>query len=471
MWCLLLACFFLHAQTNVLPIIKLEDFASGLDNPVDMEHAGDAFFYVVEQPGTIKVLNASGEVISVFLDISGRVMSTGFEQGLLGIAFDPQYATNGFFYVHYTNTAGNSQFSRFSRNPMNPMNALADSEVPLLEDDDPYENHNGGQMKFGPDGYLYFTIGDGGNAGDPMNNAQDITTILGKLMRIDPNMDGTYSIPGDNPYAGVPGARPEIWATGLRNPWRFSFDKLTGDLWIPDVGQDEWEEVNYVSGTGSGANYGWSCMEALHPFKTDCDNNGTPFTSPIAEYGHTPDPNLDCLGSITGGYIYRGSAYSNMYGKYIYNDFCTGVMRTTYWNGSNWTTAELGNFQPFAYSSFGEDINGELYLVNKTDGEIYRITDESIPVGLPDDIKNEFSFTLSPNPNPGKFSIQFESDKSANAKINILDMLGRNMLSNEKEIVPGINQWSFTADDFAAGRYVFRLQTPTSVSAVQFVIH
>ena len=509
----LLCTVLIKAQTNILPEISLVPFATGLAQPVGIEHAGDARLFILEKVGRIRILDTNGKFKSQFLNITDRVLSSGFEQGLLGIAFDPDYEDNGYFYVHYTNLDGNSRFSRFSVNPNNPDKAKANSEVIFLEDEDPFANHNSGQMKFGPDGYLYFTIGDGGSGGDPFNNAQDGTILLGKLMRIDPQDDGSYDIPPSNPFAGPDAFFDEIWASGLRNPWRFTFDKLTGDLWIPDVGQNLWEEVNMTPASSTGGeNYGWSCMEGTHFFKADCDNNGIPFQAPIAEYAHDDVSGFPCSGSITGGYVYRGDQYPNMYGKYFYTDFCTGVIRTTYWDGSAWVTAVLGNFTPFAYSTFGEDIDGELYLADQTSGNIYRFTDgASAPMAQRKDevttyvdrpginihvkgdaltdhdevIKEEIYqntvriqktslsdqvVLLSPNPNHGQFIVQVDAPEDALYSINVRDITGKVILTEEKEAHAGTNEWNFHSPQFVDGVYVIQLRSDAGTSVMKFVV-
>ncbi|HEX5112148.1 MAG TPA: PQQ-dependent sugar dehydrogenase [Saprospiraceae bacterium] len=460
---------FLYSQTNILPEIVLEPFIDGLDNPVGIEHAGDSRLFVLEQPGRVLLYNNSGELVSIFLDITDRVYAEGFEQGLLGIAFDPNYATNGYFYVHYTNLEENNQFSRFSVNPGDDNHAIPGSEIMFLEDDDPFENHNSGQMKFGPDSMLYFTLGDGGDAGDPMNNAQNMGTIMGKLLRIDPNPNGTYSIPFDNPFAEEPNSRGEIWASGLRNPWRFSFDRLTGELWIPDVGQDNWEEVNIQPAESlGGENYGWSCNEGSYFFKSDCDDNGIEFTDPIAEYAHSTDTSLLCAGSITGGYVYRGSIYPNMFGKYIYNDFCTGVMRTTYWNGSSYVTAELGQYIPFAYSTFGEDINGELLLADKISGVIYKVTDQST-TAIEEASLMEGRFFLTPSPNDGNYGIRFYTQFPQDYVINLYDYTGRKVREDKRESISGYNEWDFTNPGLNTGQYFIQLKSETGSTVLSFM--
>ena len=473
---LLFTALLARTQTDVLPTIALEPFSSGFSSPVGIEHAGDSRLFVVEQTGKIRIVDANGNHKSHFLNLTDKIQATGFEQGLLGLAFDPDYADNGYFYVHYTNLEGNNQFSRFSVNPRNPNKALPSSEVMFLEDDDPFGNHNSGQMKFGPDGYLYFALGDGGSGGDPFNNAQNIGSIMGKLMRVDPNEDGSYSIPEDNPYVGVEGAMEEIWATGLRNPWRFTFDLETGDLWIPDVGQNAWEEINFTpASTAGGVNYGWSCREGLHFFKADCDDNGTAFTDPIAEYAHDENPEFFCSGSVTGGYVYRGETYPDMYGKYFYVDFCTGALYTTYWDGVAWVTAALDPLTPFAYSTFGEDINGELYIADKTGGAIYRFTDGgAVPFAInPDDVNAvatiDYSLSVYPNPNDGAFSITFEGRTDAAYHVDILDFTGRTVYSESRNALKGENDWDFAGLRLSTGYYTLRMLTPDGITVTNFI--
>jgi glucose/arabinose dehydrogenase len=240
--------------------IELEQFATGFTNPIEIVHAGDSRLFVVEQGGIIRILNADGSVNpNPFLNISNLV-STGSEQGLLGLAFHPDYDDNGYFYVNYTNTAGHTVVARYSVNPTDPSLADATSQLPLLTINQPYENHNGGCLRFGPDGYLYIATGDGGSGGDPENRAQNLETLLGKILRIDVDNGNPYVVPATNPFMGVGGA-DEIWAYGLRNPWKFSFNRNNGDLWIADVGQNAVEEINKVVSNPGGLNYGWRCYE------------------------------------------------------------------------------------------------------------------------------------------------------------------------------------------------------------------
>lgn len=346
------------------------EVASGLRSPTDLSSAPDdsGRLFFLEQPGVIRIYKAGALLPTPFLDISDKVKSSGNEQGLLGIAFHPDFAQNGFFYVHYTGLQGigDSVISRFQVTADNPDQADPQSEKVLLTVGQPYENHNGGQLAFGPDGYLYIGLGDGGSANDPRGNGSSLETLLGKILRIDVNSGDPYAIPADNPFANG-GGRPEIWAYGLRNPWRFSFDSATGDLWIADVGQNQWEEINFLaSGSPGGAHFGWNFFEGTHPFK----GNPPPdvqLLSPIYEYQHSEG----C--SVTGGYAYRGKDLPEFFGIYLFGDFCSGRIWGSLRDGSgNFQTQELFS-SGFSITSFGEDRNGEIYLMDRPSGTVYRL--------------------------------------------------------------------------------------------------
>jgi glucose/arabinose dehydrogenase len=304
-----------------------------------------------------------------FLDISALVSCCG-ERGLIGLAFHPRYATNGLFYVNYTNTAGDVVIARYAASS-DPNRAQLPG-APLLTVPKPAPNHNGGQLAFGPDGYLYIGVGDGGGAGDVDNNAQNLGSLLGKILRIDVDGPPPYGIPAANPFVGMVGARAEIWAYGLRNPWRFSFDRLTGDLFIGDVGQNAWEEIDFQPASSPGGeNYGWRRMEGTHCFNplTDC-NNGM-LMLPIIEYPHGATP-AEC--SVTGGYRYRGAAVPDWAGHYVFGDLCSGRIRAATPNGATWTINHIFDTS-FQITTFGEDETGELYVAryHETDGAVYRI--------------------------------------------------------------------------------------------------
>ena len=297
--------------------INLELYGSGFLNPVNVKHAGDDRLFVVERAGYIKILNNDGTINTLdFLDIDARVSDNGNEQGLLAMAFHPNYISNGFFYVNYINNSGDTVISRFTRS--SPGLADPNSEVILLTIDQPFINHNGGDMHFGPnDGYLYFSIGDGGSGGDPGNRAQNLNLLLGKVLRIDVDgtSNGNYGIPASNPFVGNPSALDEIWAYGLRNPWKFSFDRSNGDMWIADVGQTSREEINRVPASSTGGeNYGWKCFEGNTVFSTMTECNTITHQPPVAEYVYGGNP-FRC--AITGGYRYRGTIQTGLQDLYF----------------------------------------------------------------------------------------------------------------------------------------------------------
>ena len=345
-----------------------KELLSGLKKPTDLAEIpdGSGLLVVAEQVGTIRVVKKNGELLSnAFIDLTDRVGAQSTEQGLLGLAFHPQYAENGYFFVNYTDRSGNTVVARFSGNLGTP-SADPASEKILLQVKQPYPNHNGGGVVFGPDGYLYLSLGDGGSGGDPQNRAQSLTTLLGKILRIDVNQGDPYAIPQDNPFANG-GGLPEIWAYGLRNPWRFSFDRATGDLFIADVGQNLYEEINYVPvGSPVGLNFGWNFREGLHGYKGTAPG-GAQFVDPIWEYGH----DQGC--SVTGGLVYRGSAAPQLQGTYVYTDYCTGkiwglsVDADGKW--SNQVLSEMGA----SISGFGLDQAGELYVLEHNEGKVMRL--------------------------------------------------------------------------------------------------
>jgi len=363
---LLLVSLSLQAQ----PIIDLQDYATGFQQPIAIRHAGDDRLFIVQQNGIIRIINGTGQTLATpFLNIDPRVLSGG-EQGLLGLDFHPQFPDSNYFYVNYTNNSGDTRVSRFSVTA-NPNIADPDSEVILLTIDQPFPNHNGGDIHFGPDGYLYIGMGDGGSGGDPGNRAQNPTLLLGKMLRIDVDNGAPYAIPATNPFAGSTAVANEIWALGLRNPWRFSFDRLTGDLWIGDVGQDAWEEVDFQPASSPGGeNYGWRCYEGNASYNLNgCGPVGN-YTRPVAVYANSS--NVGC--SITGGYVYRGSQYPDLYGHYLYTDYCSGRIWSLTPDGEGeWNNQQLLDGPNSNLTTFGEDVNGELYLAGIGNGIIYKI--------------------------------------------------------------------------------------------------
>lgn len=370
---LLLVSVFLGGAIYAQPSLQLEVFASGFSLPVDIAHAGDGRLFIVEKAGRIRIIDSDGSILpQPFLDIDARVNSLASERGLLGLAFHPDYTDNGYFFVNYTNNSGDTRISRFSVSAGNANQADPNSERILLEVDQPFNNHNAGDLNFGPDGYLYIGLGDGGSADDPGNRAQNRQNLLGKMLRIDVDNGDPYSIPEDNPFAFDDFTLDEIWAIGLRNPWRFSFDRLTGALWIADVGQNRWEEVNYQPpGSPGGQNYGWRCYEGSAAFNlSGCQSSGE-YTFPVQTYSNSNS--VGC--SITGGYVYRGVQYPDMYGYYIYTDYCSGRFWSIAPDGQGgWRNAELANLDNTEFVSFGEDNQGELYVAAISDGIIYKLT-------------------------------------------------------------------------------------------------
>lgn len=360
--------------------ITLTRIASGLSRPVYVTFApGDrSRLFIIEKPGLIRIVQNGSLLATPFLDITALVNDGGNEQGLLGMAFDPDYQESGIFYVSYTGGSG-AGYSRIARYRVTSDPNVADpgSAQTVLTLTQPYTNHNGGQINFGPDGYLYIGFGDGGQGDDPLNAGQRLDTWLAKLLRIDVS-SLTYTVPPDNPFVGVSGALPEIWDLGLRNPWRWTFDRLTNDLWIGDVGQNVWEEVNLEpAGSAGGYNYGWKCREGAHNYLWSAQCDGVTFTDPVHEYSHSDG----C--SITGGYVYRGSPNSTWFGTYFFWDYCRPQqIRTLNYNGSSWTrtdhTPSTGAYTLNRPTSLGEDFFGNLYVAddNHTDpngGEVYRI--------------------------------------------------------------------------------------------------
>ncbi|HEV2121364.1 MAG TPA: PQQ-dependent sugar dehydrogenase [Chloroflexota bacterium] len=351
--------------------LRLDTAWTGFRGPLGLTHAGDGSgrLFVVEKPGTIRVIKGGGVLPAPFLDLSDRVRSEGYEQGLLGLAFHPQFAQNGQFVVNYTDRSGDTMIVRFSARPGSDTADLNSAQT-ILHVNQPARNHNGGHLLFGPDGYLYIGMGDGGGGGDQFGNAQNPSTLLGAMLRIDVNRaEGgrPYAIPADNPFVGQSGWRPEIWAYGLRNPWRYTFDRATGDLYIADVGQNAYEEVNFQPAGAGGQNYGWPRMEATHCFppSTECDRSG--LTIPIGEYGRT-----DGI-SITGGYVYRGQAQPQLQGAYIFGDFGSGKIWTLHRDASESWVQTLMTDSPAQISSFGEDEAGELFLTSLVNGNVYRV--------------------------------------------------------------------------------------------------
>jgi glucose/arabinose dehydrogenase len=422
---ILLSLFLLLLQipkANSQPHIKLTQFATGLQHPVDIKNAGDSRLFVIEQPGIIRIVDSTGNVKSApFLNITNKVFISGSEQGLLGLAFHPSYKNNGYFYVDYTGAGDSIHISRFSVSPVNPDSAFASSEFRILTIYKPFINHNGGDLNFGPDGYMYIGTGDGGGAGDPGNRAQDSLQLLGKMLRIDVDHSNPYSVPESNPFKNNPDALGEIWALGLRNPWRFSFDPLTGDLWIADVGQSKYEEIDFQPALSSGGeNYGWRCFEGDTIYNAaGCKSSGY-YTFPVFVYPHNP---AVLCNSVTGGCMYRGSKFINLYGLYFFADYCTDDIWSLKNSSGTWLPVHQGQFPGNNFSTFGMDVNGEIYAAGRTSGIIFKIADSVTGMdNIHDPVIN-----LYPNPFTDHFIIELQKKPSSNTTLSIFDLQGRNM--------------------------------------------
>jgi glucose/arabinose dehydrogenase len=363
----LLSALFLTAPAVAVDI-SLVRIADGLAAPIAITNAGDGSrrLFVTLQAGQIVVIR-DGELLErPFLDLRDLVGSGG-ERGLLSVAFHPRFAQNGFFFVDYTDKSGDTVIARYSVSPGDPDRADPATAKTILRIDQPFANHNGGQLQFGPDGYLYIGMGDGGSGGDPGNRAQNLGDLLGKLLRIDVDRKEPYAIPPGNPFASRPGARAEIWSYGLRNPWRFSFDRRTGDVFIADVGQNAFEEINVQpAGSGGGENWGWRRMEGMHCFNPPSNCNDGSLSLPVLEYGRTDG----C--SVSGGYRYRGAASPPLDGTYFYGDFCSGRIWGARENPNGTWSTELLLDTTLSISSFGEDEEGEIYVAD-IGGAVYRI--------------------------------------------------------------------------------------------------
>ena len=394
--------------------------SSGLSAPVDIVSANDGTnrMFIVEQGGTVKIMSNGTVSAANFLDISS-IIGSGGERGLLSMAFHPQYSTNGYFFVYYTNPSGDVTVAQYHVSAANPNQAdAASGKVLIAVTHREFANHNGGKLNFGADGNLYFALGDGGSGGDPHSNAQNGTVYLGKMLRINVDNFTTppyYTIPADNPYVTDASVADEIWALGLRNPFRWSFDRLTHDMWIGDVGQDLWEEVDFrPAGSTGGVNYGWRCREANHAYDNACAGNSG-FTSPVFEYGHNAAGGI----SITGGMVYRGTDYPALYGWYICVDYGTGNGWLIKPDGSGGFTTTAQTGLPASVVGFGENEAGELYAVG-VNGRVYRVQSQStLPVKLQafqvaaKNGRHQLSWTIAAGQDVAGFEIEYSSDGSS----------------------------------------------------------
>lgn len=426
-------------------------FATGFNQPIEITSAPNSTdIFIVEQRGKIKVLNHLGiQLNNYFIDLSDRVSQSGNERGLLGLAFSPNYATDGFFYVNYTRQGDDSTvIARYHRNTVDTLKGDSLTEEILLTIFQPFTNHNGGSIHFGPDNYLYIGMGDGGDGGDPQNRAQNTFSLLGKMLRIDVSGIGGYSIPASNPHVNNALFLPEIWATGLRNPWKFSFDQQSGDLWIADVGQNQWEEINLQKANSiGGENYGWRCYEGLEEFNTSsgCQPVSN-YDMPIHVYGHNGGA---C--SVTGGYVYRGSN-SNLNGKYFFGDFCSKnvyyleeVTPETY--VSHLVGTVNGNI-----TSFGQMKDGELLLAVQS-GTIYKLDLTTVSVK-----ENTIASGVSVYPTwvDDVFTVSFDKVLEENATLRIIDVNGKVWMNTLISHSSASQQ--FSLQGLSAGVYLVHVQ-------------
>ncbi|HMO41290.1 MAG TPA: PQQ-dependent sugar dehydrogenase [Saprospiraceae bacterium] len=445
----------LYAQ----PDLRLEEFATGFNRPVSISNAGDERLFVVEKRGVIRILNSDGQAqTKPFLDIITRVRSAESERGLLGLAFHPQYKDNGWFFVNYTtNNGGRTRISRFRVNANNPDEADPNSEQILLEIEQPFSNHNAGDIAFGPDGYLYIPTGDGGSGGDPGNRSQNRQSLLGKMLRIDVDNGTPYAIPEDNPFVNDATTRDEIWAIGLRNPWRFSFDRLTGDMWIADVGQNSWEEINIQPANSKGGeNYGWRCYEGNATFNTAGCAPPENFTFPVLVYPNQGPNGMGC--SVTGGYVYRGSRYPAFAGRYFYADYCSGRVWSLRPEGEDsWINTEWLNAGTFDFVAFGEDHTGELYLAGLNSGKIFRLTDANIATATSETLPVK-KLVIAPNPTDNSIRIEMEVEKPGLYQLRLFDAYGRILRNTEERIGPRKLVHEISLGGFPAGTYYLQIQ-------------
>ncbi len=455
------------AQFEIVPAFPNLTF----EQPVDFQFPDDNSnrLFVVEQPGKIFVFENNADVATkqLFLDLTNKVLFGG-EQGLLGLAFHPDYKNNGYFFVDYTTSnPRRTVISRFKVSDDNPNTADKNSEVVLIEVAQPYSNHNGGQIAFGPDGYLYISLGDGGSAGDPQDNAQNLKSHLGKILRIDVNQtsgESNYSIPDDNPFKNnTNGLKEEIYAWGLRNVWRFSFDNSTKKLWAADVGQNAWEEIHIIE---KGKNYGWRILEGFHCFNPSSNCDTTNLTMPIWEYPHNQDGGY----SITGGYVYKGKNALEIYNKYVYGDFVTGNIWALEYDGKNVKNNLLFKTN-HSIATFGIDQNNELYFTNYATGKIYKfkgtINTDVGSLSIPKDFELEQNF---PNPFNPTTTIRYSipnteariSTSPQKVILKIFDLLGRELktlINDYKE--PGTYNYQLTANaiQLTSGIYFYTLNS------------
>tara|TARA_R110000737_G_scaffold275855_1_gene282743 strand:- start:888 stop:2303 length:1416 start_codon:yes stop_codon:yes gene_type:complete len=446
------------AQTGYSQMINLEQYVTGLSHPTDITNAGDDRLFVVERRGKVKIIDKDGNVLPTpFIDIDDMVSNASGqdERGMLGIAFHPDFANNGYFFLNHTDNDGHTNVARYQVDPSNPNLADPNTRELIIKIDQPTWNHNGGAIKFGPDGYLYIGMGDGGFGNDPQNYGQNKQSLLGKMLRLDVDNGLPYTIPVDNPFVGDDTTLDEIWAIGMRNPWRFSFDKTTGDLWIGDVGQGQIEEVDYEpAGDAGGRNYGWRCYEGTdftnNSSMANCNEN---YVDPVYEIPHQ---GFSGPCSITGGYMYRGTKYTDLIGHYLCTDYCSGEFFTISSDGSGgWEGKEVATLNA-GISTFGEDINGELYVATLSAGRIYRVLGGVLNAN--DVIKEIKELTISPNPVQNTTNLKIESNESITVDFTLVDLAGK-VIFSETANINGVFYKNIDLSAQPSGTYILNVNT------------
>jgi glucose/arabinose dehydrogenase len=466
--CLLLSSFSYSAwaQAGLQLVDAFPKLTVSFANPIEVTHAGDNSkrIFVARQSGVIHVFpndtNVTNAQVLTFLDLSSKLTFSG-EAGLLGLAFDPDYLENGYFYLNYTRTLQGqleSVISRFSVSREDANKADPTSELILLTFNQPFSNHNGGKITFGPDGYLYIATGDGGSGGDPQNNSQNLGNLLGKILRINVHALGKpYALPADNPFVNTAGARPEIFAYGLRNPWRMSIDRRTGQIWAGDVGQNAREEVDLIV---KGGNYGWRLREGKGCYNPSVNCPTENLIDPVWEYTHASGDGR----SITGGLVYRGEKLPDLKGKYVYGDFVTGnIWALTYDANSRVATNEFVLKLPGTLSAFGEDENSDLFICNYSTGRIHKLKD---PLVLASErpVANSQWVSVFPNPADEQLRIRLKLSKPEPTTVRLYSIQGKLVYTALENKAMASSERTFLIDTKAlpAGMYVYRLDTGTT---------
>jgi len=439
-------------------MINLEQYVTGLSSPTDIANAGDDRLFVVERRGKVKIIDKDGNVLPTpFIDIDDMVsnVSGQSERGMLGIAFHPDFANNGYFFLNHTDNEHHTNIVRYQVDPTDPNIADPSTRELIIKIEQPYSNHNGGGIKFGPDGYLYIGMGDGGSGNDPQNFGQNKQSLLGKMLRLDVNNGLPYTIPADNPFVSDDNTLDEIWAIGMRNPWRFSFDRMTGDLWIGDVGQGDLEEIDFEpAGDTGGHNYGWRCYEGTeftnNNSMADCNEN---YVDPVYEIPHM---GISGPCSITGGFVYRGTKYTDIAGHYICTDYCSGEFFTVVPDGNGgWEGKEVATIN-FGVSTFGEDVNGELYLATLSEGSIYKVIGGVLNAN--EVIEQIELVSINPNPVMRYADVSIESNESIEVELILINMNGK--VIYEKNInINGAFNTSINMENEPAGTYILSINT------------